>query len=193
MGPSLDHLDLLLFVNTIKMKGSAIILLALAVCAQAAIPVMKYDEKHCIDENGNPLNDKLFAIPGHCTHKFYQCSNGYRVTKTCPSKLVFNPVKNECDWWSSTPGCGAPVETTTTVADVAPAAASEDEEQAAINEDCVNENGDVISGLPYPVPGDCSSYYQCSNGYRYQLSCAEGLVFNPATIQCDWPYNVSGC
>ena len=35
-----------------------------------------------------------------------QCSNGYRVTKTCPSKLVFNPVKNECDWWSSTPGCG---------------------------------------------------------------------------------------
>merc|ERR1712055_677264 len=38
---------------------------------------------------------------------------------------------------------------------------------------------------------DCSMFYQCANGHRYEdQSCPEGLLYNAATERCDWPDNV---
>lgn len=43
-----------------------------------------------------------------------------------------------------------------------------------------------------PVPGHCSKFYKCPNGYLYILSCPRGLVFNSAQKMCDHMYNVIG-
>ena len=66
----------------------------------------------------------------------------------------------------------------------------------------------------FPNPGDCSTYWTCSNGYPFlnvstilpvlrialhntvcffSKSCPPGLAFNPVTSGCDWAYNVPGC
>ncbi len=69
----------------------------------------------------------------------------------------------------------------------------------------------------YPNPDDCSSFYVCSNGIPNLLvshdsfplfiyliiqhqwihhllqNCPEGLVYNPATELCDYPFNVPSC
>ena len=43
----------------------------------------------------------------------------------------------------------------------------------------------------YRHPDDCSAFYQCTNGHRYEDQyCPEGLLFNELTSQCDWPENV---
>ncbi|CAH0588142.1 unnamed protein product [Chrysodeixis includens] len=36
----------------------------------------------------------------------------------------------------------------------------------------------------------CNKYYQCSNGKPVAIRCPPGLLYNPYTVTCDWPYNV---
>ena len=38
-------------------------------------------------------------------------------------------------------------------------------------------------------PGDCGSFYQCSNGVPVLQPCPAGLVFNPNLNVCDYPSN----
>ncbi|KHJ44297.1 chitin binding Peritrophin-A domain protein [Trichuris suis] len=38
-------------------------------------------------------------------------------------------------------------------------------------------------------PASCNSFYQCSYGYPYKFACTLGLVWNPSTNSCDWPFN----
>ncbi|WP_160712299.1 chitin binding peritrophin-A domain-containing protein [Chitinophaga solisilvae] len=45
----------------------------------------------------------------------------------------------------------------------------------------------------YADPTDCSKFYRCMDGTYYPYTCMPGTVFNPATVQCDWPENVPGC
>lgn len=52
-----------------------------------------------------------------------------------------------------------------------------------------------ISLIHIPVPGDCSSFYQCtgvpgSPGKRVKKKCGPGTMFNPVRLICDWPLNV---
>merc|ERR1712136_312410 len=58
---------------------------------------------------------------------------------------------------------------------------------------CQDTHGNPISSLPFPYPGDCGKFYQCSNGHLTSQNCAEGTVFNPELSVCDWPANVPGC
>ena len=43
----------------------------------------------------------------------------------------------------------------------------------------------------YADPCDitCMTYFQCNDGTGWPLKCMPGLVFNPASDNCDWPYN----
>ena len=43
-----------------------------------------------------------------------------------------------------------------------------------------------------PVPGDCSSFYSCSNGVAILMHCPDGLHFNAELDVCDWPQD-AGC
>lgn len=40
---------------------------------------------------------------------------------------------------------------------------------------------------------DCHKFYHCANGLPYHITCTGGLVFNPETEICDWPYMVPVC
>ena len=45
----------------------------------------------------------------------------------------------------------------------------------------------------YPE-GDCNQCFcQCHDGFQDEICCSEGLVFDPSTNACDWPFNVNGC
>merc|ERR1712136_226840 len=45
----------------------------------------------------------------------------------------------------------------------------------------------------FPVVGDCSRFFICHNGMRYDQRCVDGLVYNPIMEICDWPANVPSC
>ncbi|XP_050389998.1 coadhesin isoform X2 [Patella vulgata] len=60
---------------------------------------------------------------------------------------------------------------------------------------CVPDD-DCSNGKPLTAdPTDCTKFYYCNFGERCgsAVSCALGLVFNRATTNCDFPYNVPGC
>merc|ERR1712135_130090 len=136
----------------------------------------------CHDIDGNPISGKPYSYPGDCS-KFYQCSNGYRTSQNCAEGTVFNPALSVCDLPENVPSCSDDQATTTETPDV----------DVHFNDDCVDADGNPISGKPFQNPDDCGSFYQCSNGYRTSQNCAKGTVFNPALSVCDWPQNVPGC
>jgi hypothetical protein len=53
--------------------------------------------------------------------------------------------------------------------------------------DCPMEGG---TGLA-PHPTDCSKFINCWKGTAHTQQCGPGTLFNPHTLQCDFPYNVN--
>merc|ERR1719192_2360940 len=41
-----------------------------------------------------------------------------------------------------------------------------------------------------PHPSSCGSFLQCAGDELHTIHCPPGLLFNTATVQCDWPDNV---
>jgi len=41
-----------------------------------------------------------------------------------------------------------------------------------------------------PHPSSCGSFLQCAGDELHTINCPPGLLFNTATVQCDWPDNV---
>uniref|UniRef100_A0A182SDP5 Chitin-binding type-2 domain-containing protein n=1 Tax=Anopheles maculatus TaxID=74869 RepID=A0A182SDP5_9DIPT len=39
----------------------------------------------------------------------------------------------------------------------------------------------------FPHENDCTQYYICSDGNKYQLSCFNGQHFSPVTLRCEPP------
>nr|CAB3220098.1 L-rhamnose-binding lectin SML [Phallusia mammillata] len=62
-----------------------------------------------------------------------------------------------------------------------------------ITETCTGDDGEMLSTGPMANPDDCSKFYQCSNGYLYNMDCPSGLVFNPENGACDYLENVPSC
>jgi len=53
--------------------------------------------------------------------------------------------------------------------------------------DCPMEGG---TGLA-PHPTDCSKFLNCWKGTAHTQQCGPGTLFNPQTLQCDFPYRVN--
>nr|XP_026694521.1 chitin-binding domain protein cbd-1-like isoform X3 [Ciona intestinalis] len=151
---------------------------------EAPKPTTKPFDKECLDSNGKPISTGPFENPGECD-SFYQCSNGYLHVMPCAPGTAFNPAISVCDHPYNVPGCGAPAATTTTEA---PKPTTK-----PFDKECLDSNGKPISTGPFENPGECDSFYQCSNGYLHVMPCAPGTAFNPAISVCDHPYNVPGC
>jgi len=49
---------------------------------------------------------------------------------------------------------------------------------------CANTAGGNVAD-----PDSCECFYACSNGVGSKGCCSNGLIFNPNTGYCDWPYN----
>lgn len=43
----------------------------------------------------------------------------------------------------------------------------------------------------YQSPTSCSMYYICAAGMGFKTDCHPGLLFNPATLYCDFPDHVT--
>ena len=102
-------------------------------------------------------------------------------------QLLYRPSNNQCDWpnrveCGSRPACDANDENChenhiTTDRPPVP----------TVCEDIPCDHGDGF----YPE-GDCDQCFcQCVGGAHYEQCCEDGLVFNPAVNQCDWPENVN--
>jgi len=53
--------------------------------------------------------------------------------------------------------------------------------------DCPMEGGTGFA----PHQTDCSKFINCWKGTAHTQQCGPGTLFNPHTLQCDFPYNVN--
>jgi len=59
---------------------------------------------------------------------------------------------------------------------------------------CIGDNDEIFAGQYFPVPGDCSKFYQCDSlGTANLMNCSDDLVFNPTKSTCDYSKYVPGC
>ena len=118
--------------------------------------------------------DGVHADPSDCT-SYYQCANGIQFpNQYCPDGLLFNPDYLVCDWPENV-SCGGDNN------------GGNDGGNGGDNGGDVEECADGI----YPIEGECNGFYQCANGIRFENQyCAEGLLFNPEYLVCDWADNV---
>ncbi|XP_064594851.1 chitotriosidase-1-like [Liolophura sinensis] len=101
-------------------------------------------------------------------HYFVQCPDGVAggVLTRCAANLAFNGEL--CDWENKVPRCNTGTVTTT----------------QAPQTTCPS------SGLVYlRKPDDCSAYYICWAGVRYESKCSGNLYFSEDGY-CDFPWNV---
>merc|ERR1712168_13304 len=138
-----------------------------------------------------PPNDKCDGTPGpkpdpEDCHDYYTCSvqNGeWIIQEHSCGELAFNPESGTCDWPYNVPACDDQSTTQKDGSTVTPGPGRR-----------------CTAGDPMlPVPGDCSSFYECDpradgSGSEYvKKQCGDGLAFNPDLQICDWPSNVAGC
>ncbi|XP_051790651.1 chondroitin proteoglycan 2-like isoform X2 [Erpetoichthys calabaricus] len=153
--------------------------------------------------NGNYANSADYS-------SYISCSNELTYIMPCPAGLIYNPVKDQCDWTGPFyTGCSYCSDK------------SNGRYIHPIREDsyfsCINQNSYVIScpnGVTYDSntqwcapqgrsgsatfcvgkqdgnyanPSNSSTYIACSNQYTYVMPCYPGLVYNAAKDWCDWP------
>ena len=52
----------------------------------------------------------------------------------------------------------------------------------------------VCQGNEFYPEGVCKKCFcQCHGGIADEMCCPNGLVFNPISNTCDWPFNINGC
>merc|ERR1712004_742417 len=120
--------------------------------------------------------------------KYIQCTGGLPDLHTCNPGLLYRPSNVQCDYpdrvdCGDRPVCDDNDENcedhhlTTTTPKPSPC------------DDIECDHGDDF----YPE-GTCKPCFcQCHDGVQDEICCQPGLVFNPATNTCDWPYNTNGC
>ncbi len=117
---------------------------------------------HCPVPNG--------FFPHSNQHKFFRCVNGVNYEYDCPSDLVWNHSKGQCDW---TPGPAVDVSK--------PAKPAHPEftanREARLN--CPTSDG----FFPHP---NAHKFFRCVRGIDYEYICPADLVWNQAKGQCDW-------
>lgn len=104
----------------------------------------------------------LMPHPTQC-HLYLNCENG-RV-QTCATGTAFNRKTSQCDWIK--------------------------------NVNCLDwYTGHGVRCPPgktglVPHPTKCDLFLNCLNGETNILNCKRGTVFNPKTLECDFPQNVN--
>ncbi|XP_035223247.1 fibrillin-3-like isoform X2 [Stegodyphus dumicola] len=119
--------------------------------------------------------DGLFPVEEDCT-SFYQCSNGRAHLVRCPSGLHFSseykvcehPCEAKCD---ERIDCTSPTTSNSIASTIS----------TTMSPNCLQPNG------LFPVPGDCTSFYQCANGHSHLVKCPSGLHFCLESQTCEHP------
>ncbi|XP_017122149.1 chitin-binding domain protein cbd-1 [Drosophila elegans] len=102
--------------------------------------------------------------PSDCAG-YLQCINGKYVARKCSASMFFNVTQQEC---------------------------VVDTDGVCIPKTCDPDCCDVPNNSIWPVEKNCSAFFQCVNGNKYEQRCSNNLQYNNKTEQCDYPENV-GC
>lgn len=121
--------------------------------------------------------------PKHCNNFYWTCTAHKATRMDCQAGLFFDPSRNWCESKENVQVCGGQEATTLPPADEVTL------DPATF--DC-SENEDGL--YPNPNVYGCSQiYYSCSGGVAKELSCQDGLIFDPETMTCDRPENTFTC
>uniref|UniRef100_A0A6P4FLF2 Zonadhesin n=1 Tax=Drosophila rhopaloa TaxID=1041015 RepID=A0A6P4FLF2_DRORH len=101
--------------------------------------------------------------PADCSG-YLQCVNGNYVARKCSATQFFNATLQRC---------------------------VVDTEGVCIPKTCDPDCCDVPNNSIWPVEKNCSAFYQCVDGNKYQQRCSNNLQYNSETEQCDYPENVN--
>jgi len=115
----------------------------------------------------------------HCsagTYPLHKAMNS-ALTGTVPTQSPTTATTTPSPTTPTTQYTGSPTtSTTTTTLSTTPVGASF----------CANQP----TGL-HANPETCLSFYNCANGVGGLTPCGAGLYFNPISVACDWPYNLT--
>lgn len=122
-----------------------------------------------------PERNSRYPLSQQCD-AYVECQDGIGKEKLCPEGLLFNAKAP----LGSYP-CQYPVEV-----------------------DCEGRNGRQPANPTDQCPhqfglykmgneNQCGQYLNCANGAGFVTDCPEGLAFNEASLQCDWPDQVANC
>ncbi|XP_023946944.2 chitin-binding domain protein cbd-1 [Bicyclus anynana] len=136
-------------------------------------------------------SDGILVAHEYCNW-FYNCFDQQPVAAKCPGHLVFNPVREECDW-SYNVNCGdKPI--------------SEPEDDDNGGENITTEKPDPVDNNPVDANKICAQeesddvlvaheycnwFYNCFEKQPIARRCPGDLVFNPVRGACDWRSNVN--
>lgn len=116
-------------------------------------------------------------------NKYYECTHGVGVSKTCFTGGVFDIATGICEWEASGVRTGCVKHKESLNGFTCP-----DEAQP-----------DLVGGPGFANPRyadleDCRYYYTCHAGVTpVRNGCIIGTVFNDVTLSCDSPDNVPAC
>jgi len=144
-----------------------------------------------------PADNGLFPDDHNCI-KYYQCYEGVPEEKICQVKdnkqLLYDPDHQWCDWPDRVKCGGRPVcdkddkncGTQPTPAPTTPGTTHPPNTCDTFG--ACYKPGEMRS------EGECKNCFcECASSKWTQLCCQPGLVFNPVSSQCDWPYNNPDC
>ncbi|CAF1104520.1 unnamed protein product [Rotaria sordida] len=143
--------------------------------------------------------DGFFPDKGDCWI-YHICVGTTHSVKACKEDLLFNPIKNECDWAMNV-NCNhtsyedtlpARITTTTTTtttithvlypSDYKLSSKNNSLHSSIFNYLCQSVDNDYVAH-----PTDCKQYAYCANGVPQTKLCKKGLFWSQAEKMCVWP------
>lgn len=124
--------------------------------------VCDVDNGQCNGNGTTCTENEVKVNPADCAG-YLQCINGVFVARKCSATQFFNTTLKECEV---------------------------DTENVCIPKTCDPDCCDVPNNSIWPVEKNCSAFYQCVNGNKYEQRCSNNLQYNSIIEQCDYPENV---
>ncbi|XP_043650884.1 chitin-binding domain protein cbd-1 [Drosophila teissieri] len=120
------------------------------------------DNGQCNGSGSSCTENEVKVNPADCAG-YLQCINGIFVARKCSATQFFNATLEQCEV---------------------------DTENVCIPKTCDSDCCDVPNNSIWPVEKNCSAFYQCVNGIKYEQRCSNNLQYNSKIEQCDYPENV---
>merc|ERR1711936_925453 len=131
--------------------------------------------------------DGFYEYAKNCI-KYIQCYGGVPQIHTCNPGLYYRQSNIQCDYPARV-DCGD-----------RPVCDNNDENRHDWHITTTTKRPSPCDGVEcdhgndYYPEGICKPCFcQCHDGVQDEICCQPGLVFNPATNTCGWPYNTDGC
>ncbi|KAK6060654.1 chitin binding Peritrophin-A domain protein [Cooperia oncophora] len=119
-----------------------------------------------------------------CTASFVVCHDRrVQASMNCPLGTWFDHTRGICDFREKVAACGGSLDE--------PAAYQP--QPVVVRTTTPSSHDDSCPQDPQPVGRCMSKFLICSNGIQNEFDCAKPLVFNPATVSCDFREFVPEC